>query len=552
MSKNRHVKIQGILAIPEKIKSCREQLLRLRFPLQRVFSGRDILLGLLPLILLAVCHAVAVLRSFLQPACIVLALISLVPLAFEAAALIGRRALPLEQLTVLISTVPGFLLEPDAAVLIPACTVLLHQAQAYALLHREAELNGMRELAPELRAGPEKCDAEKSAIGALLASCGLGWYVLLAFIALVLAVVLLFHLPEASGWLRAVTVALVLSGPSAVLYATQLLHFAVFCSAAKTGIAYSDDMVPEEYRACRLFAFSKTGTVTDGRYEISEVEPAGITTLELLRIAAIAESQAEHPIARTLRSVAELPEDVQIRELQNVQEIPGRGVSALISGKQVYVGNAALLEEHGIWFNVPSNSGSAVHVAVDGEYRGYIMMADRLREKAFDALEELRAEGAGMLVMLTGDVRSAARALASSLNFDMVKPELGPTEKASAVRYLRSVHGERARIACVGDGTHDAQMFQQSDIAVCMNAGKDNTAEVNLYEDDIMAVPRSYRICRKAARMLWICVALTAALKLLLLILGITGVVAPGAAAAVDCACGAGTAVYALTGFSLD
>ena len=554
MSNNRGKRIPMILSIPDKIKAMVQKLLKLRYPLRRTFSGRRILCSLLPVLFLVLLHLIPAMRAFLFWGSLLLCLVALAPQVWNGVLMVREKQAPLEEITLFLSTALAVLLrESDAAVLIPACAGILQQTQAYVLLHRDAELEKMQDFRRELRLGPEKCDAEKSAHGAVLASAGLGAWILFAIVALALCVVTLFHIPEAAGRLRPVLTVLILSGPAAVLYSSVFLHFAVFCSAAKKGIALSDDRVPEEYAACRLFVFSKTGTVTDGRYVITDISPVGVNGAELLRIAALAEYRSEHPIAKALKQAAGLGEEFRLdEELLDTEEIQGKGVSALIAGKQIYVGNAALLEEHGIWFNVPAKSGSALHVAVNGEYWGYLMISDTIRDRAFDALEELREQGASMLVMLTGDVRSTARSLASSLNFDMVKPELTPEEKASAVRYLRSVHGEKARIVCVGDGTHDAPMFQQSDIAVCMNAQNGSPAEVNLYEDDLMAVPCSYRICRRAARLLWGSIAALAAVKLILLVLGLTGVASFGLTAVAECLIGCAAAIFDLTAFSME
>ena len=285
---------------------------------------------------------------------------------------------------------------------------------------------------------------------------------------------------------------------------------------------------------------------------ISEIAPIGISEEELLRIAALAECRSSHPIAKALMEASGLQDGSAVSDLLSVEEIPGKGISAFYAGHQIYVGNGALLDEHGIWFAVPAKSGSAIHVAVDNSYRGYIMISDTIRDGAFDALEELREAGASTLAMLTGDVRSTARALASSLNFDMVKPELTPEEKGAAVKYLRSVHGDDAHIACVGDGFQDAEMFQQSDISVCLEAKEDCTAEVRIYSGDILCIPKSYRICRKAAGMMILSLAAVAAVKLILFILGMRSLIPDSLALAADSLVGTAVTVYSLLSFRID
>jgi Cd2+/Zn2+-exporting ATPase len=188
-----------------------------------------------------------------------------------------------------------------------------------------------------------------------------------------------------------------------------------------------------------------------------------------------------------------------------------------------------------------------------GEYdKIYIMIADALRENAFEALEELRAQGAQNLVMLTGDVRSASRRLASSLNFDMVKPELSPEEKGSAVRYLRSVHGEKARIACVGDGFHDAAMFEASDVSVSMNPAGGEKPDIRICSDDILGIPSAYRFSRESERILQIDVITLILVKLLLLILGCASVLPLSAVIPVDFLVSAAAVIFALTSLTMD
>ena len=146
-----------------------------------------------------------------------------------------------------------------------------------------------------------------------------------------------------------------------------------------------------------------------------------------------------------------------------IEEIPGRGVSAFIEGRHIYVGNAALMEEHGIWYQTPTRVGTAIHVAVENRYWGHILLSDKLREGAFDALEDLRARGVKQMVMLTGDVLSVTRNVAAALNFDMVRAELSPAAKLSAIRYLLRGMGDDTTLAYVGDGIHDAPLFDEAE-----------------------------------------------------------------------------------------
>ena len=461
--------IPSVLSIPEKLNAWIRKLLGLRFPVERHFSGRDLLLTACAGLVLLLSVLIRALAPFRLYACVLAALAAAVPLALQGYRMIRQKKAPLEECTWLLSALLAMLIgETTAAPLILIFANLLMQAEAYSLLHRDAATDYLADSDLKLRHAVETADTEKSPERRVLASASLGFYVLYVLIALVFAGCALFHVTDYRIWLHRALVFLVLSSPSAVLFSSLLTHFGAIYSASKAGILYDSNVTPEEFARCRLFAFSKTGTVTDGRFIVSEIAPVGVSEEELLRIAAVAECRSDHPIAMTLKAAAGLREGVVPQGVLETKEIPGKGVSTFFSGHHIYVGNAGLLEENGIWYQIPAKTGSAIHVAVDSTYRGYLMVSDALRENAFEALEELRALGISTLVMLTGDVRSSARTLASSLNFDMVKPELSPEEKGSAIRYLRSAHGDRARIACVGDGFHDADMFREADISVCL------------------------------------------------------------------------------------
>ena len=498
---------------------------------------RDVLMALGSLLILLLSGLIPPLRSLRMPACLAASLLSCASLVLQALPQIRGKRIPAEEAVLILSTVLAFLLkEYTAAVLIPALGVLLFQTEGYSLLHCEAAPDTLNESEPALQRQVEEADPEESKRRRLLASGLFGAFCLLVLAALITLLLALIHWRDPQKWLY-----------------KALFFLALSPMTAKAGIQFRDGTVPERFAECRLFAFGKTGTVTDGRFVISEICPAGgIGEDDLLRIAAIAECRSDHPIARALRAAAGLEEGVIPNGFQNSEEIPGKGVSTLFSKHQIYVGNAALLEDHEIWYQVPAKSGSAIHIAVDGTYRGHIMIADALRENAFEALEELRAQGAQNLVMLTGDVRSASRRLASSLNFDMVKPELSPEEKGSAVRYLRSVHGEKARIACVGDGFHDAAMFEASDVSVSMNPAGGEKPDIRICSDDILGIPSAYRFSRESERILQIDVITLILVKLLLLILGCASVLPLSAVIPVDFLVSAAAVIFALTSLTMD
>ena len=252
-------------------------------------------------------------------------------------------------------------------------------------------------------------------------------------------------------------------------------------------------------------------------------------------MAAAAESFSHHPIAMLLKLAAGWTKE-NGEGVMEVEEIPGRGVSAFIEGRHVYVGNAALLQEHGIAYQVPGRSGSAIHVAVEGKYWGHILINDRTREGAFDALETLRSQGVKQLVMLTGDVLSASRPLASSLGFDLMRTELSPEAKVSAISYLISGKGNGTSVGFVGDGINDIPMLKRADVGIALDAlhawAESDAADILLMDNDIALLPKAMGISRSLWRILWENLGVLAGVKLLLLLLALIGVVSIPAAAA--------------------
>ena len=244
-------------------------------------------------------------------------------------------------------------------------------------------------------------------------------------------------------------------------------------------------------------------------------------------IAALAECQSRHPIAQALREACGIA--IPNRgDIHIVEEIPCRGVTSLFSGRTVTVGSAAMLMDHGIAFSIPPRNGTVIHVAVDGEYAGHIVMSDRIRDGAFDALEELHLRGIGETVMLTGDVRTTARQIASSLNFDLVKSDLTPEGKSSAVDYLKSSKGDRDMLTYVSSSEEDLSILQHADVAFGFDAlGKNaliDQADVYTLDGNLHRLPAAYALARRCKEKARFNMTVYAAVKALLFILAVTGV----------------------------
>ena len=279
--------------------------------------------------------------------------------------------------------------------------------------------------------------------------------------------------------------------------------------------------------------FDKTGTITEGRYTVTDVYPVKMSEKQLLTIAAAGESFSRHPIAAAIREAAGKL-DERVAKATKLYEIPGRGVSSIIGGRRILIGNAALLEEYGIRYSVPSHPGTAVHVSVDNRYCGYIMVTDKVRRRAFDALETLRVNGIKKLVLLTGDVISVARPIASRLNFDMLRAELKPDDKVKAVNYLMKNKGAHSTIAFVGDGENSGKIMTHADTGIAMGSlGSDSalaSADVMVMDRDIFKITKLLTISRLVYRASLENYTVGAGGGLLLVILGMFGVISPLAA----------------------
>ena len=352
-------------------------------------------------------------------------------------------------------------------------------------------------------------------------------------LALVLAVVVPMFNAEWLEMLRRAAIVLICACPSAAVISVSLAYIKSIGAAAKLGIFVKGEDCIESMAMAETMVFDKTGTITEGRYVITDVFPVNMTERELLTTAASAEVFSRHPIAYALREAVGIRSAKDMKVTQ-VEEIPGRGVSAIVGDELVYVGNTALLEEHGISCELPSRSGAAIHVAVDGKYCGHILVADRIRSGAFDALESLRVQGIKKMVLLTGDVLSVARPLASKLNFDMLRAELKPEDKLSALAYLMSNKGSKSSVAFVGDGYNDRALMERVDVGIAMGAlGSEAafmSADVLVMDRDIRKLPKAIGISKLASHISLENIAAGICVNLAAAVLGAAGILSVTAA----------------------
>ena len=348
--------------------------------------------------------------------------------------------------------------------------------------------------------------------------------------ALVIFAILLAMIPSiATGewrvYLVRAAILLTVSQMYSVVQSVKLIYDCAAAGSAAAGVAIKGHDVLEALSRAETIVFDKTGTVTEGEYRIKEIFPHGVTEGQLLFLAGAAELNSPHPIARAI--VAASGAYASGIRAVDIQETPGRGVSAFIDGRCVYVGNAAMMAEHDIRCDAPSIPGTAIHVAVDSRYIGHIVLEDAVRDCAFDVIEELRVEGVKTSVLLTGDIHSSARRIASSLNFDLVKAELTPQEKSSSVEYLMSNRNVNTTLAFVGDGVCDDDALRLATVGIALGcfdkAQALEASDAAILNPELRMLPKLYRLSGRASRAALEATVVCGAVKLLVLIFGAAG-----------------------------
>ena len=336
----------------------------------------------------------------------------------------------------------------------------------------------------------------------------------------------LFGLGSFQEWIYRALVLLVISCPCALLISIPLGYFGGIGAASRRGILIKGGAVLDNLRDIRVAAFDKTGTLTEGVFEVNAVLPMpGVSREELLSVAALAESRSNHPIARSVLRAAlaaglGTEKDAAVSAMR---EIPGKGVEVTADGTQVLAGNAALLEVYNITPLPVGIPGSVVQVARDGRALGALVVSDRIKPQAPGALEALRRLGVDVLAMLTGDRQSQARPVAKELGLDVLKADLLPEDKASALEAL----GPTRQTLMVGDGINDAPVLATAGVGVAMGGlGSEaaiETADVVILDDNPLRLPELLRIARRTRRIVWENIVLALGIKGLFMGLGIVG-----------------------------
>ena len=331
-----------------------------------------------------------------------------------------------------------------------------------------------------------------------------------------------------STWVIRALTFLVISCPCALVISIPLSFFGGIGGASSCGILVKGSNYLEALAKTKYVVFDKTGTLTKGVFQVTEVCPAAEFeggAERLLELAACAESYSNHPISKSLKEAC--GREIHPALVSDVEEISGHGVKAQVEGVSVAAGNARLMEKLGLSCEKTRQTGTIVHVAVDGAYAGYILIADVVKEQAKDAITALKAAGVKETVMLTGDTRLTAEYVAGQLGLDEVKSELLPGDKVDAVESLLTRKRPGENLAFVGDGINDAPVLSRADIGVAMGAlGSDaaiEAADIVLMDDNPMKLALAMRISRKCLRIVYENIVFALAVKAACLILGALG-----------------------------
>lgn len=304
-------------------------------------------------------------------------------------------------------------------------------------------------------------------------------------------------------WVIRALTTLVISCPCALVISIPLSFFGGIGGASSKGVLVKGSNYLEALSETKYVVCDKTGTLTKGVFEVTHIEAAeGVTKEALLEMAAYAESYSNHPISKSLKEA--YGKTIDTARVSDVEEISGHGVSAVIGGQKVSAGNTRFMKMLGIPYEVPQKIGTEVHVAVDGHYAGYILISDIVKPGAGAAIAGLKAAGVSQVVMLTGDTKNVAEAVAAELGVDVVKSGLLPADKVAEVERLLALKGEKERLAFVGDGINDAPVLSRADIGIAMGAlGSDaaiEAADIVLMDDDPAKIATAMNISRKTIR----------------------------------------------------
>lgn len=331
-----------------------------------------------------------------------------------------------------------------------------------------------------------------------------------------------------SKWIIRALTTLVISCPCALVISIPLSFFGGIGGASAKGILVKGSNYLEALSYTKYVVCDKTGTLTKGVFQVTEIHPAsGMSEADLLEKAAFVESYSNHPISKSLKEA--YGKEIDNNRVTDAREISGHGVSAVVDGHEVAAGNVKLMKKMNIEAAVPASVGTEIHVAVDGKYAGYILISDVVKPNAKEAISGLKAAGVEKVVMLTGDARKVADAVGRELGVDEVRSELLPGDKVDEVEKLIAAKGEKEKLAFVGDGINDAPVLSRADIGIAMGAlGSDaaiEAADIVLMDDDPAKIATAMKISKKTLRIVHQNIVFALVIKFACLALGAVGFV---------------------------
>ena len=340
-------------------------------------------------------------------------------------------------------------------------------------------------------------------------------------------VLLLMGQPARFGdWIYRALTFLVISCPCALVISIPLSFFGGIGGASACGILVKGSTYLEELARTGIVVFDKTGTLTQGTFKVTGVHPAdGITDEQLVEAAALAECWSKHPISLSIK--AAYGKEIDSARVTDVEELGGHGVTAKVDGKPVAAGNARLMEKLGLSAPAVSETGTVVHIAIDGRYAGYLLIADVVKPHSAEAIRALKAAGVRKTVMLTGDAEPVAKAVSAQLGLDEYHAGLLPGDKVDQIETLIAAKKSKENLAFVGDGINDAPVLSRADVGIAMGAlGSDaaiEAADVVLMDDDPAKIALAMRIARRTLRIVYENIVFALAVKFACLLLGAIG-----------------------------
>lgn len=331
--------------------------------------------------------------------------------------------------------------------------------------------------------------------------------------------------PEWHVWMYRALTFLVISCPCALVISIPLSFFAGIGGASKAGVLVKGSNYLETLSKTKIVVFDKTGTLTQGVFEVSGIHHNQIENDKLIEIAALAESASSHPISKSLQRAYH--HEIDRSRVKDIQEISGHGIVAKVDGQDVLIGNTRLMEKYHIPYKECHHTGTILHMAINGQYAGHIVISDMLKPTSSKAMQALKSCGIEKLVMLTGDIKKVADSIGQKLGLDAVYSNLLPGDKVEKVEELLSSKPEHAKLAFVGDGINDAPVLSRADIGIAMGAmGSDaaiEAADIVLMDDDPMQIPKAIKISKKCLRIVYENIVFAIGVKLICLLLGALG-----------------------------